>query len=185
MEQKNIKIPKGWTYFVHRSNTERWNENPFELDTINIRRTMSAITERDVYRDIDHFGYRTHVGYTTGKGSPFEIRSLICDLQYLREMDDIVPEKEMMLKCFYFDRKNFGGMQGQRHPSMPTGEELVVIGIGNFDEAYKNEKKIIWTISSRFIDFYKKELLSNGYRIISLESNEKLENDNTINKQFK
>ena len=63
-----------------------------------------------------------------------------------------------MLKEYYYDRRNFGGCYGQRHHSIPTKEELIVIGVGNHDEVFNRDEKIIWTIPERFIEFYKKEI---------------------------
>ena len=30
MEHEQILIPEGWTYFAHRTNTSKWDTNPFE-----------------------------------------------------------------------------------------------------------------------------------------------------------
>ena len=29
MEHEQILIPEGWTYFAHRTNTSKWEKNPF------------------------------------------------------------------------------------------------------------------------------------------------------------
>ena len=84
-------------------------------------------------------------------------------------MDDNNEIKQIMLKEFYFDKRNFGGCYGQRHHSIPKDEELVVIGIGNHDEVFDKEQKIIWTIPRRFIDFYKEEIKNNNYRTIDIK----------------
>ena len=154
MKNNEIIIPEGWTYFAHRTNTERWEEDPFNTDLITIKKIMSVIAEKDIYQDIQHYGKNQRQGYSSGNGLPFEIRCLICDLPYLSYMPDC-EIKNIMLKEFYYDRRNFGGAAGQRHHSIPREEELVVLGIGNYDEAYDTNKKIIWTIPKRFINFYK------------------------------
>ena len=53
----------------------------------------------------------------------------------------------------------FGGMGGQRHQSIPKGEELVVLALGNYDEIYESESIIIWTISKRLMEFYERSLV--------------------------
>ena len=78
---------------------------------------------------------------------------------------------------FYYDRRNLGGCYGQRHHSIPPKEELVVLGIGNYDEVYERDSSIIWTIPRRFIEFYKTEMQSGEYRIIDLEKQESRQND--------
>ena len=73
-----------------------------------------------------------------------------------------------MMKEFYYDRRNFGGVYGQRHHSIPPKEELVVLGIGNYDEVFEREENIIWTIPKRFLDFYKSELQKNNVRVLEI-----------------
>ena len=179
MEDTQIIIPHGWTYFAHRTNTEKWEIDPFEEKSITLKRIMSVVTEREIYQEIEDYGIDHTLGFSSGKGEPFEIRCLICQLPYLRSMYDSMDIKNIMLKEFYFDRRNFGGMSGQRHHSIPEGEELVVLGIGEYDEAYDKEKKIIWTIPKRFIEFYKTEVERYQSRGISLKS------PNPVNKKTK
>jgi hypothetical protein len=170
MEEDKILLPDGWTYYAHRTNTERWDENPFDLKTITIKKIMSVVTESEVYQEINHYGKNHFQGYNTGSGEPFEIRCLICDMQHVREMDDSNELKKVMTSEFYFDRRNFGGCYGQRHHSIPPKEELIVLGIGEYDEAFEKEKKIIWTIPRRFIEYYKEELQKVNNREIGLKS---------------
>ena len=163
-----IMIPEGWTYFAHRTNTERWQEDPFHMSTITIKKIMSAIPENEVYQEANRPGAMHIQGYALGKGTPFEIRCLIGSLPYIKALDDSNEIKNGMLKEFYYDRRNYGGCGGQRHPSIPPKEELVVLGIGEYDEVYKEPRKIIWTIPKRFIPLYKKELEKGENRIIDL-----------------
>ena len=169
MENNQIIIPEGWTYYAHRTNTIRWNNDPFNTDVITINKIMSVITERDIYQELSHYGENYQFGYGTGQGEPFEIRCLICDLPYLRTLDDNNEIKDIMLNQFYYDRRNFGGCYGQRHHSIPPKEELVVIGIGNHDEVFNREEKIIWTIPKRFIEFYQTEIATKKTRIIDIQ----------------
>ena len=168
MESDKILIPKGWTYFAHRSNTERWSDDPFKKVSLVTNKIMSVITERDIYYDIKHYGKKKSAGYSTGLGKPFEIRCLICSLDYVRSMPDYYDVKDIMLNQFYFDKNNFGGARGARHHSIPKDEELVVIGLGNYDEQYDCESNIIWVIPRRLLNFYKYELKKNNNREISL-----------------
>jgi len=168
MENNQILIPEGWTYFVHRTNTERWQGDPFNNKSIILTRLMSVITEYDIYQEVEHYGKNHAQGYSSGKGTPFEIRCLICELPYLRIMNSGSEIKTIMLNNFYYDKLNFGGAGGQRHHSIPKGEELIVIGIGEYDEITEKNKKIIWTISKRFLEFYKQEIMKNNNRIIGL-----------------
>ena len=168
MDNKII-IPDGWTYYAHRTNTEKWTNNPFNDNLIKVNKLMSVVTESDIYQELNHYGKNHFQAYSMGHGEPFEIRCLICDLRHLRTMDDNNEIKQIMLKEFYFDKRNFGGCYGQRHHSIPKDEELVVIGIGNHDEVFDKEQKIIWTIPRRFIDFYKEEIKNNNYRTIDIK----------------
>ena len=171
MDYNKIMIPEGWTYFTHRTNTANWSESPFDMESIVTNRLTSAITERDIIYDREHFGPNHLNVYTTGKGIPFEIRSLICNLDLLRSIPDDNSLKQIMIKEFYYDRNNFGGERGMRHPSIPKGEELIVIGIGNYDEIFEREANIIWTIPKRFLKYYISELGKNNYKEIELDIN--------------
>ncbi len=170
MDNNQIIIPEGWTYFAHRTNTSNWNEDPFEMDIITVIDIMSVVTESDIYTDLRHYGENYMFGYSFGKGEPFEIRCLICELPFLRVLDDTNEIKNIMLKEFYYDRRNFGGYGGKRHHSIPPKEELVVIGVGNHDEVFDREEKIIWTIPKRFLEFYKKEVEDKSSRVININS---------------
>ena len=128
MNNKQIIIPEGWTYYAHRSNTSsKWNSNPFEMDMITINRIMSVVTEKDIYQDLRHYGKNHLLGYSIGEGEPFEIRCLICDLPYVKTLDDNNELKNIMLNEFYYDKRNYGGCYGQRHHSIPPKEELIVL----------------------------------------------------------
>ena len=170
MEHEEIIIPEGWTYFAHRTNTEKWDNNPFELDKIVIKKLMSVVTEGDIYQELKRYGRDYTFGYSIGKGDPFEIRTLICTKNYLSNLSD-ENMKNIMYHEFYYDKNNFGGMGGQRHHSIPKGEELIILGFGEYDEIYEKPKNIIWTIPKRFLEFYKKEILKNNYRVVSLKEN--------------
>lgn len=168
MDSNKVVIPEGWTYFAHRTNTANWDTDPFNTDLILIKKIMSVVTERDIYCELRSYGKNHLLSYSTGKGEPFEIRCLICDLMYLRNLENF-EVKDAMLKEFYYDRRNFGGCYGQRHHSIPPKEELVVIGVGNYDEVFERETKIIWTIPRRFLEFYKTELLKENSRVIDTD----------------
>ena len=158
MDNNQIIIPEGWTYYAHRTNTSRWENDPFKMDIITTNKIMSVVTENEIYQELRDYGKNYLHSYTSGQGEPFEIRCLICSLPYLRTLDDENEMKKIMLKEFYYDRRNYGGCYGQRHHSIPPKEELLVIGIGNHDEVFDREENIIWTIPKRFIDFYKQEI---------------------------
>ena len=166
---KQIVIPEGWTYYAHRTNTSKWANAPFDNIVIITDRLMSVVTESDIYQDLNRYGQNHLLGYSVGDGEPFEIRCLICGLPYLKTLSDDSEMKNIMLREFYYDRRNMGGCYGQRHHSIPPKEELVVLGIGNYDEVYDREQKIIWTIPRRFLDFYKKELEEKNNRVISIQ----------------
>lgn len=162
-------IPEGWTYYAHRTNTEKWQEDPFDKDEIRITKIMSVVTESEVHQELMHYGPKAIQAFNLGNGEPFEIRCLICDLRHTRELEN-EEMKEIMLKEFYYDRRNIGGCYGQRHHSIPTDEELVVIGLGEYDEVFEQDKKIIWTIPKRFIGFYQEEIKKGKNRTIGLKS---------------
>ena len=174
MNDNQIIIPEGWTYFAHRTNTERWSENPFDSDMITINKLMSVVTESEVYQELSHYGKNYSFGYSSGQGEPFEIRCLICDLKCLNALDDNNELKRIMLKEFYYDKRNFGGCFGQRHHSIPPKEELVVLGIGNHDEVFDRDEKIIWTIPKRLLEFYKKEITEKQCRTIEIQNLDKV-----------
>ena len=168
MKNSKIIIPEGWTYYAHRTNTERWEENPFEKDKIIVKNIMSVVTESEIYQELNNYGKTHFQSYNTGKGEPFEIRCLICNLRYLHSLDENNEIKNVMLKEFYYDKRNFGGCCGQRHHSIPPKEELIVLGIGTYDEVFDNDKRIIWTIPRRFLNFYKKEIEKEKNRVIEI-----------------
>ena len=164
----SLNIPEGWTYFAHRTNTDKWEGNPIDNGSIHIKKIISAITENDIKQDVRHYGKDNIKVYSIGKGNPFEIRCLIPSLAYVRSFEGNDDIQNIVLNEYYFDKNNFGGARGQRHPSIPKGEELKLIGIGNYDEIYENESTIIWTIPKRLMEFYKSELAKNNNREISL-----------------
>lgn len=151
---ENVFVPEGWTYFTHRSNTKRWEGLEFEkVKNITVSKTMSAITEDDVYRDIAHYGREHRPGYTSGDGKPFEIRVLIPKLETLKTIGDPVIER-YIYNNFYFDRLNIGGVQGKRHPSIATDEILDILKFGQFDEAYQRNGNILWAVPESYKLFY-------------------------------
>ena len=162
MIESEIIIPQGWTYFAHRTNTDKWNENPFNKSEIEVKKLMCVVTEREIYHELNDYGKNYLLGYTSGKGTPFEIRTLICDLNYIQSLDKDSEIRKIMLKEFYYDKNNFGGAYGQRHHSIPSGEELIVLGVSNYDEVFERQSNIIWTISKRLLDFYNSETLKNN-----------------------
>lgn len=171
---KEIIIPEGWTYFAHRSNTERWKVNPLEMSTITVNkgRVMSVVTEFEIHQELEHYGKKSIKSYNSGNGTPFEIRCLIPDRQYVYALPNS-ELKEVMLKEFYYDKRNFGGCYGQRHHSIPPEEELIVLARGNHDEVFDNDANIIWTIPKRFIDFYKEEVAKGNNRVIEVDKKTK------------
>lgn len=176
MENDKIVIPEGWTYFAHRTNTDKWDEDPFDSDKITIKKIMSVVTEKEIHEELEMYGKDHLQGYSTGQGEPFEIRCLICALPYLQSLDDNDEIKSAMLKEFYYDRRNIGGCYGQRHHSIPPEEELIILGIGTHDEVFDSDKKIIWTIPRRFLEFYKEEIENKKIRAIDTqEPDEKLD----------
>ena len=38
MEKNQIIIPEGWTFFAHRTNTDRWSEEPFDKQSIEVKK---------------------------------------------------------------------------------------------------------------------------------------------------
>lgn len=162
-----VIIPEGWTYFAHQTNTARWQNDPFIEKSINITKLMSVVTESDIYYELRDYGPNYHQSYNFGEGTPFEIRCLICSLPYVRKLSDDNEMKNIMLHEFYYDRRNFGGCYGQRHHSIPKDEELVILGISDYDEVFHRSKKIIWTIPKRFVKFYQEEVSKNNNRVIS------------------
>ena len=170
MEENKIIIPEGWTYYAHRTNTERWQNDPFNMEAITVEKIMSVVTEKEIYEELKHYGKKHLHGYNTGQGDPFEIRCLICSEPYLKKLDDSCDIKNIMLKEFYYDRRNIGGCYGQRHHSIPPKEELIIIGVGEHDEIFDNDKKIIWTIPKRFIKFYIEEINKGNNRIIEIRT---------------
>ena len=167
MEQEQILLPEGWTYFAHRTNTSNWKNNPFNEKSITTSKLMSVVTEGDIYQELRRYGSDSIRSYCLGDGEPFEIRCLICLPVYLKNINDS-KIKDIMYKEFYYDRNNIGGAGGHRHHSIPKGEELVIIGFGDYDEVYDRDSNIIWTIPKRFIEFYEKELDKDDVRGIKL-----------------
>ena len=115
MENEEIIIPEGWTYFAHRTNTSNWSENPFYEKSIVLKKIMSVVTEGDIYTELRRRGRDHNFGYSLGEGEPFEIRNLICTIPYISNMNDDNEMKNIMYHEFYYDKNNFGGMGGQRN----------------------------------------------------------------------
>lgn len=168
MEREQILIPEGWTYFAHRTNTSKWEKNPFEGKSITLSKLVSVVTERDIYDELRRNGFEAPKGYSLGEGEPFEIRCLICSQMHLGQMSN-QKIKDIMMKEFYYDKNNFGGAYGQRHHSIPKGEELVIVGFSDYDEVYDCDANIIWTIPKRFLEFYEEEVDKGEVRGISLK----------------
>ena len=58
---------------------------------------MSAITVNNIYEEID-YGIKYHQGYSVENGKPFEIRCLICGLEFLQNLDNDCDNKNIILK---------------------------------------------------------------------------------------
>lgn len=180
MKDNYIVIPEGWTYFAHRSNTERWKYDPFTIDVIKVEKIMSVVTESEINDEFIAYGKNHILGYSLGNGEGFEIRTLICSLPYIRKLDTDNNMRNIMLNEFYYDRNNFGGCYGHRHHSIPKNEELIIIGIGEHDDLFDKDRKIIWTIPRRFVNFYVEDIRKKHNRIIDLNSSK----NNDINKHL-
>ena len=168
-----VIIPEGWTFFSHNTNSERWNEDILNISEIvvNPNKVMSVITERDIYDYYQHYGNRANFVYSGGKGTPIEIRCLICDRNCLDSLPFEI--KELMSTKFYYDRDNFGGAYGQRHHSIPQGEKLIVLAVSDIDNINGAEKHIIWAIPISYIDYYEAEVNKGNNRIIKCISKRK------------
>jgi hypothetical protein len=167
---KHVLIPNGWTYFVHRSNTEHWNEEDLYKNIIKVKEDnlMSVEKEEDLYDYIRTYGENAYMEvppFSYGDGIPFEIRCLIPRIEHA----PFVPEdiKEQMISKFYFDNDNYVGEYGRRHPSIPAGEELAVLGRSTVDNMFNNERNIIWVLPTRFKDFYVEEIRKDNNRVIN------------------
>lgn len=68
MSNNQIIIPEGWTYFAHRTNTSRWNSNPFDMNIITINKIMSVVTESEIYQELRDYGKRYLLSYSSGQG---------------------------------------------------------------------------------------------------------------------
>jgi len=174
MENEHLLIPEGWTFFAHRSNTARWNENPFNKDIIKTDRLISVVTESDIKYDIEIRGKSRILGYTSGDGEPFEIRCLMCSYSYMKTMSDDNPLKSIIHNEYYFDKNNFGGAGGQRHHSIPKNDELFVITHADYDPEYERESNIIWVIPKRFINQFKEDLQKGNNKMVPLHSKAKV-----------
>lgn len=161
-----IKIPLGWTFFSHNTNSERWNEDIAIKSEIivNPKHVMSVITEEDIYGYYRQYGNRANMSYNNGKGIPIEIRCLISDRKHLEFLPSDI--KEIMHSRFYYDRNNYGGVYGQRHHSIPKGEKLIVLATSDKDDISGIEKLIIWTIPESYKDYYDSEVKKGNNRII-------------------
>lgn len=65
-------------------------DNPFNEQIIIVNKIMSVVTENEIYREINRYGKNHLQGYSVGKGIPFEIRCLICNLSYLQTLDNTI-----------------------------------------------------------------------------------------------
>ena len=65
MDNKII-IPDGWTYYAHRTNTEKWTNNPFNDNLIKVNKLMSVVTESDIYQELNHYGKNHFQAYSMG-----------------------------------------------------------------------------------------------------------------------
>ena len=45
MIKKQVELPQGWTYFIHGTNSDRWNINLDVLDSFRTSSAMSCISE--------------------------------------------------------------------------------------------------------------------------------------------
>ena len=55
MENNQVVIPDGWTYYTHRTNTERWSNNTFEKDIIVVYAAYQFMYQ---YKRDERIGYQ-------------------------------------------------------------------------------------------------------------------------------
>ena len=58
------------------------------MKSIKLKQVTSVVTESDVRYELQSYGPTHYQGFSSGKGEAFEIRTLICNLKHVRDMDD-------------------------------------------------------------------------------------------------
>lgn len=51
MNKTEVKIPEGWTYFIHGTNSDKWNINLEVLDNFIATSAISCISEENAIEE--------------------------------------------------------------------------------------------------------------------------------------
>ncbi|MFA6272620.1 MAG: hypothetical protein WC693_06005 [Patescibacteria group bacterium] len=161
-------IPRGWTVLKHGTNLIRWGEiNPFSSDTIDLTRSLSAVSQEQYDWEIGPNGeYDTTSSYSgmaprpkgisdaefNERNKPFEIRVLFfqdhsrtrVDKEYGSKLDDETMKK--------IEKVYFNNMQGGRHPVLPRGERLFKVG-----QIEENGRQVFYMVPESVVGAYEKE----------------------------
>lgn len=153
MSKTEVKIPEGWTYFIHGTNSDKWDINLDVLDNFIATSAISCISE-DVAKEEKDEGANTTKDYSRGKGKPFEIRCLIYR-DCIRHIDKFGLKSRLSAKeidriaKYYFKNAFFG-----RHECIPKNTRMIKIAKSDKDELTGEDKKVFWFVPEEFYDRY-------------------------------
>ena len=153
MNRTEVKIPEGWTYFIHGTNSDKWNINLDVVDNFITTSPISCISEEKA-KEEQRQGANTTKDYSRGKGKPFEIRCLIYR-DCIRQIDKYdlksrlsVQEIDRVAK-YHFKNSFFG-----RHECIPKNTRMIKIAKSEIDKLTGEEKKVFWFVPEEFYDRY-------------------------------
>ncbi len=167
-QEREIKIPRGWTYLKHGSNFMNWaGTDLFNSDQIVMKNSLSAISKEAWERDaaITTGDYNTTKSYSRVSkpagmseeqfaklNKPLEIRVLFykdhirrkTDPEYAKTLDEKTKE---LISVYYF--KN---IQHGRHELVPRKEVLIKL-----DHKIENGIDVFYFVPQSVLEAYEKE----------------------------
>lgn len=159
-EKGNPKLPEGWTYLIHGTNTSQWNKEILEGDSFVVKgieaglycvEKENAIENQKTGSDVS----KIHSQLKQQQGEKdFEIRCLIYkDLRRQKDREEFagrLTQEEIDDVNRYHTKKPY-------YPSVPNGTKLIKLTTTEFDEITNSEKEILWYIPEKYLNHYLKE----------------------------
>ena len=155
MELESVIIPKGWTYLIHGTNSEKLHINLLKEDDFVITGLGLCVVEKEQAVKDASRGFNTSENFQArqeGGSVPFEMRILFYK-ECIRNQDtdglkQKLPQETLEdIKKYYFKNIKEG-----RHPLVPPKTKLIKIM-----QRKENGIDVIYYVPEKYIDEYMKD----------------------------
>lgn len=156
-EKGNPKLPDGWTFLIHGTNTSQWNKDILESDEFVVKGIEAGLycVERDKAIENHKSGSdvsKIHSQLKQQDGEDdFEIRCLIYkDLRRKKDQEAfagrLTPEEIKDVNNYHIPKPYY--------PAIPNNTKLIKLTTTEFDDITNSEKKIVWYVPEKYLEHY-------------------------------